>query len=355
MTNNYLIQGNTVTIAAGGALKVTGSLPKGIYTVSKPSPISPYVLEQGQLKERPEKVYGSIDAYKDRIIRTFKDRKDSTGVLLVGPKGTGKTLLTRCVAYALLEQDVPVVIVPFSLVCQSAIDFISTIDTECVVIFDEIDKVKEAAARDDNDDNVSTSCLLELLDGTTSFKRLYLFTANEIWKINQYMLNRPGRIYYKFEFNGLSQEAVQEYCKEHLRKRQYTKEVVEVAGKVSDFSFDMLSALVEETNRYGISPREACKVLNIDSLLSGYYTVRVFDKKGKSLFVDRNSEYLMLHATDIDDGFEVYYKKYSKGETIRARFYITDMAGVENGTLIFEDKAKGITVKLIPTRRALAF
>ena len=90
MTNNYLIQGNTVTIAAGGALKVTGSLPKGIYTVSKPSPMSPYVLEQGQLKEIPEKVYGSIDAYKDRIIHTFRDRKDSTGVYL--NKNTGNAL-----------------------------------------------------------------------------------------------------------------------------------------------------------------------------------------------------------------------------------------------------------------------
>ena len=347
MTNNYLIQGNTVTIAAGGALKVTGSLPNGIYTVSKPSPMSPYVLEQGKLKEIPEKVYGSIDAYKDRIIHTFRDRKDSTGVLLAGPKGTGKTLLTRCIAHSLLQQGVPVITVPFSLVCQETVDFISRIDTECTVIFDEIDKVKT-----DEEDN-STNCLLGLLDGIANFKRLYLFTANNVWGINEYMLNRPGRIYYKIIFKGLQQEAVQEYCKEHLRQQQYTKDVIEIAGRVSDFSFDMLSALVEEVNRYDAAPKEVCKVLNIDFRISGNYAVHVFDKEGKPLSVDRESQYQFLSCTDIDDEVGVYYTD-SDGNPDQVRFYISEIADTENGTITFKEKTSGITVKLVPIQLGMA-
>ena len=346
MSNNYLISGNTVTIAAEGALKVSDKLPKGIYTVTKPGPMSPYTLEQSGIKDKPEKVYGNINFYKERIVHTFQDRKDSTGVLLAGPKGTGKTLLTRCVAQELLNQGLPVVIVPFNFVCQPTIDFISTIDTECAVIFDEIDKV----GRDNSggEDGAYTDCLLSLLDGVSTFKRLYLFTANDLCRLNQYLLNRPGRIYYKIEFEGLMQDAVEEYCNEHLKNPKYLEEIVSISGRISDFSFDMLSSLVEEVNRYDVPPKDACKMLNIDPCISGMYEIQVYDKDGNELYVNRDERYRYLRADDIDDPINVRFSTEPDGEKSYLQMFFSDITRIENKTLVYENLKDGVTVRLTP-------
>ena len=45
--------------------------------------------------------------------------------------------------------------------------------------------------------------ILTLLDGVFSTHKLFLLTCNDKWKIDSHMRNRPGRIYYMIEFEGL--------------------------------------------------------------------------------------------------------------------------------------------------------
>ena len=48
-------------------------------------------------------------------------------------------------------------------------------------------------------------------------RNLYLFSCNNLYKINQFFLSRPGRIFYHFKFDSLSSEVIQEYLKDNLK------------------------------------------------------------------------------------------------------------------------------------------
>lgn len=276
MSNNYLMRGDTVSIVAEGALRIAHKLPVGIYTVEI-EPQQPPVLRRVHNLQVPDKLYGDTEEKTKKILNTFKSRSHSTGVLLAGTKGSGKTLLARNIANKLYEEGIPTIIVPFNLISPLLAEFIDTIDTECMVLFDEIDKIP--GTKYDEDDNAdNTNCLLGLFDGISVHKRLYVLTANNVNRINPQLLNRPGRIYYKLIFGGVTQEAIKEYCKVNLNNKEHIDKMLHIATMIRDFSFDIMQAIVEECNRYNIEPKEACDMLNVTPELEGSFRIRVFNK-----------------------------------------------------------------------------
>ena len=74
-------------------------LPKGTYIVKYDKPASKFYLEQIDNFKLPAKIYGNDhERHATRIITTFMDRDLSTGVLLSGVKGSGKTLRAKQVS-----------------------------------------------------------------------------------------------------------------------------------------------------------------------------------------------------------------------------------------------------------------
>ena len=105
--------------------------------------------------------------------------------------------------------------------------------------------------------------LLTLLDGLYLSKKLFLLTSNSKNNMDSHLMNRPGRLYYMLEFNGLDASFVEEYCEDNLVQKEYIPAVTAISGLFEPFNFDMLKAMVEDMNRYNEGPAEVLKYLNV--------------------------------------------------------------------------------------------
>ena len=273
----YMKSGNTFRIATKESMDLHEQLPAGNYVV-KQDPYENFYIEQIENFDVPTKMYGDTIRNTDRIINSFWDREKSTGVMLVGEKGSGKTLLSKNICVELAKQDVPTIVINHAWVGDKFNTLIQSIQQPCIVMFDEFEKVYNNEEQEE---------LLTLLDGIYSSKKLFMLTSNDKWRVDSHMRNRPGRIFYMVDFKGLDEAFIREYCYDNLAKPELKTidTIVNISSVFSAFNFDMLKALVEEMNRYGETPQEAMRILNVKAEFDSAVTYRIELYKG-----DRKSE-----------------------------------------------------------------
>lgn len=199
------------------------------------------------------KVYGDTMQKAERILNTFHSRPSGTGVLLVGEKGSGKTLLARVLSVQAREEGISTIIINRAWHGDVFNLFIQTIEEPAVIIFDEFEKVYEPKEQ---------ASMLTLLDGVYPSKKLYILTSNSPYRIDENMQNRPGRVFYRIDYTGVDQSFIREYCADNLEDETQVDAICRIALLFSNFNFDILKALIEEMNRYGESAQESIGMLN---------------------------------------------------------------------------------------------
>ena len=270
----FLKTGNTFRVADEAAMDIHKTLPAGNYVV-KQDQYGNMFLEQIDNFTRPSKVYGNCLRNTDRILRTFKSREPSTGVMLTGEKGSGKTLLAKNLAITAAEEGIPTIVINQPWRGDQFNALIQDIDQPAIVLFDEFEKVYDREEQEE---------MLTLLDGVFPTKKLFILTCNDKWRVDQHMRNRPGRIFYMIDFKGLETDFITEYCNDNLTAKEHIDTICKIAQMFDEFNFDMLKALVEEMNRYGETPQEALEILNAKPEFDGgsEYKVEVL-VKGKPI------------------------------------------------------------------------
>jgi hypothetical protein len=143
---------------------------------------------------------------------------------------------------------------------------IQSIDQPCVVLFDEFEKVY---------DREQQESMLTLLDGIYSSKKLFMLTCNDKWRIDSHMQNRPGRIFYFKNYEGLDENFIREYLADNLVDQSHVETFVRITSIFARFNFDMMKAMVEEMNRYGESPKEALALLNVRAEYDGGHAYNI--------------------------------------------------------------------------------
>ena len=296
----FIRNGNTFRVADNASIDLHNQLPAGNYII-KQDMFGAMFLEQIAGFERIGKVYGDTTRNSYRIIETFLSRTGkSTGVMLAGEKGSGKTLLAKTLSMDCADRGIPTIVINSAWRGDAFNKLIQDIDQPCMILFDEFEKVY------DNDEQES---ILTLLDGVYPSQKLFVLTCNDKWRVDKHMRNRPGRIFYMLDFKGLDQEFIREYCVDNLDadKQHHINKICNIAQLFSEFNFDMLKALVEEMNRYNESPQDALKMLNAKPEFGdgAQYTAQIWIK---------NVEYAVYHPSPFEgnpldpDGFRLHFR-----------------------------------------------
>ena len=168
---------------------------------------------------------------------SFKESGRNLGVIFNGLKGTGKTIAAKILSNRL---RMPVVIVSNSQ--PGLVDFIQSLEFECVVLVDEAEKTFC------EDDDV----LLRMIESVYNMKRkVFILTTNTL-DVNENLIGRPGRIRYVKQFSNLSEKAINEFLDDNLKEQANRKAVLRVIDTLAISTIDILKCIVEEINLCGV-------------------------------------------------------------------------------------------------------
>lgn len=251
-----------------------------------------YFEEDGSLS-LPSKVYTtkSDDIFIKRVNTYFqKTSKLSTGVMLSGIKGTGKTVMAKVIAK---NSNLPIIVVDEDYPTGRINDFFRKFETPVTIIFDEVDK------------HWDTEDLLGWLDGVqTNAKKLVLFTCNNEDRVNDYLKDRCSRVRYvrHFEANDNAR-----FLREILRDKGITEDKIEdtytfIVNNFGLLSIDNILSFIDEKLLFPeLSNEEIFNDMNISS------------KKGKKNIIGETSD---EEDEDDDDWLYDDDEEYEKDESL---------------------------------------
>lgn len=257
-----------------------------------------YFEEDGSLS-LPSKVYTtkSDDVFIKRVNTYFqKTSKLSTGVMLSGIKGTGKTVMAKVIAK---NSNLPIIVVDEEYPTGRINDFFRKFETPVTIIFDEVDK------------HWDTENLLGWLDGVqTNAKKLVLFTCNNEDRVNDYLKDRCSRVRYikHFEANDNAR-----FLREILRDKGIAEDKIEdtyafIVGNFGLLSIDNILSFIDEKLLFPeLSNEEIFNDMNISS------------KKGKKNIVGETSDHENEEDEEDEDDDDWLYdddEEYEEDESL---------------------------------------
>ena len=306
-------------------IKTYNALPPNIYKVFFNKMSGFYLSLSNDIEIDESKIYGNTPSRVDKALRSYQNMNRNFGVLLSGEKGVGKSLFVKKLAQESIKIDLPVILVNYSF--PGLADFISSINQDCVVIFDEFEKVFSA-----NDDYDPQTELLSLFDGMDGGHKLFLVTVNDLSKISQYMINRPGRFHYHFSLTAPSADEVREYMLDKLNS-DFVKEIDDVVSLsgVIPLPYDCLRAIAFELNQ-GYSLKEALADLNITRTDVMYFDVELYLKDG-TCFEAWHED---INILDKYEKSYVHVRNFDLKKSFSVEFY-AGFARLENGAYVITD------------------
>ena len=222
-----------------------------IYSLNEDKYCDDLYLKEDKDFEFPERYYLNSDdnRFINKVVNTFNNTtKLTTGVLLSGLKGSGKTLMAKKIA---VSSNLPIIVVNQNVSANDIEPFFAKINTDVCVIFDEIDKYW------------STRYLLGFLDGVKpSCKKLVLCTCNDEDEIDEYLNDRCSRIRYKKSFNCLTKDVIEGIMNDVLTNKEKAKSVTEfIYSAIKVVSYDNVMMFAEEVKN---NPDESYETILAD-------------------------------------------------------------------------------------------
>ena len=278
MSRTYIESGNRIRVY-DSEVTAHEALPVGTYAV-RFSPTEGFSLRRiDDLAVGGEQVYGDRSHKIDKIFNTYTSIHRSLGVMLSGDKGQGKSLFLRMVAERAYKEQLPVILVPTDY--DDIATFIDSLG-EAVVIFDEFEKVFPSGGGGADRQNQ----FLPIFDGTSSVRRLYCVSINDVGSASKYLINRPGRVHYHMRFDYPDAGEVRAYLEgEAPSATQEQVSQVVTFSRMVNINYDHLRSIAFEIEHSpkGSPLSEIIDDLNIKSVSTPLYRVSATYADGTTL------------------------------------------------------------------------
>lgn len=292
--------GNTFRIY-GDDLQTYDRLPAATYKIEFHPMAGYYLTKVDNFESKEEKIYGCHNEKIEKILKSYALLDRSLGVIFSGKKGIGKSMCVQLLGEEMIKLDIPVILVTKAYI--GIADFIEEIDQECLIIFDEFEKMFSTGGRsgygqqEQNSKMESQDNLLSLFDGLSQKKKLYAITVNDIGRVNDFMLSRPGRFHYHIRFDYPTPGEIEEYLTDKLLEKYHgeIKHVIAFSNRVK-LNYDSLRAIAIELNQ-GYTFKVAIGDLNILTTDSQRYDCKIVFGDGKSM--DLKNQNLNLFDEEI--------------------------------------------------------
>lgn len=261
-------------------------VPPGVYTLvceeKGPGRFDVFLRPENNFK-LPERLYGNIKTDVDRYLRSYELNDRNLGIMLIGLRGSGKTLTLKSLAVKAIELGFIAININTKIPDEILTWFLSTITQSCVVNIDEYEKMYSGEKEQ--------KAILSLLDGVdTGHKKIYCLTANTEEGISKHMFDRPTRIRYIRRFSRLEVPTVVDYVQTNLKNcnEDHLRAFIHLALADADHSngmnFDSMAEYVREMNQFGGSLNDTLDIMATQGKKSWTY----FEITG---FVDGKKQY----------------------------------------------------------------
>lgn len=199
----YAINGKNITLVNPVTSPVVESVPPAVYNIQfdREGVHLIHLLDKFDL---PTQFFGDIEKQHDTLITDYRKAavgKKSTGALLAGIKGNGKTLLMEKVSNTLISMDIPIINIEENIPAFILRKVIRSVG-QCCVLFDEFEKNYSPLIPDSERKNTYQGDLLTLFSDSSLKGVMFIMASNDVTAINPMFLTRPGRLKRRITFTS---------------------------------------------------------------------------------------------------------------------------------------------------------
>ena len=306
-------------------------IPPAVYKLREnPMEGEIYLIKDRPKFNTPEKCYGTHNTNKAAILAAWKKNAGSTGVLLRGIKGAGKSVLAEDLGNSMLQLDIPVIMVD-SEISRQALTLVTKMAGPCMVYFDEFGKVFSEKSRRD---------LLTYFSDSDFKKVLFVVTSNSKKELDKYMLDRPGRFLFRIDYKSLDPVAISEMLDDYgLNQEMITMMNAYVNSR--QVTFDMLRFLapIAAESESPMEFNHRIKILNCPAPVYQNFTIDKVLVAGEPFYgytrqEVENGEYTLTLTVE-GKGEPVYNGKFKLGNS--GRYQVLSETSVTRKLQVFVD------------------